>query len=29
MINLKLTQYEGEKFERFLDQEDSEYFRPD
>ena len=29
MINLKLTQYEDEKFERFFDQEDSEYFRPD
>jgi hypothetical protein len=29
MINLKLAEYEGEKFERFLDQEDSEYFPPD
>jgi len=29
MINLKLAQYEGEKFERFLYQEDSEYFPPD
>jgi hypothetical protein len=29
MINLKLAEYEGEKFERFLNQEDSEYFPPD
>lgn len=29
MINLKLAEYEGKKFERFLNQEDSEYFPPD